>query len=214
MAGHPGSPSGAGPMQSLVPVLPPPQQQCHGPAGSGACGSSLCTAPRGELPGSSGAWSGLCQGFAHFSPCPVPARCRTRGLATHPRLRRGRSDALSAAAWGRAAAPERLLRLARRPRDPLSRAGPSITRARSSRWGPAAPRPGAAAGVQAARRGRGAALPPRSRWMSPAIWTVRGRRRTAPARAWAAGAMEAASSGAPAWGTSPGPVLLWRRALV
>lgn len=83
MAGHPGSPSGAGPMQSLVPVLPPPQQQCHGPAGRGACGSSLCTAPRGELPGSSGAWSGLCQGFAHFSPCPIPARCRTWGLATH-----------------------------------------------------------------------------------------------------------------------------------
>lgn len=103
----------------------PPQQQRHGPAGRRAWGASLCTAPRGEsCRGATGHGQG-CARALHTS-APIPSQLGA-GLGAWPRtarLRRGRSDALSAAAWGRAAAPERVLRLARRPRDPLSRAGP------------------------------------------------------------------------------------------
>ena len=160
----------------------------------------------------------------------LPQRCA--GLGPRPRttsLRGGRRDAQSAGAprrW-RGAGQLPASKTSGLPDirwDPLSRAGPSIIQACSEplsparRWGPAATCRGAGAGVRGARGCSGVALPPRSRWMSPAIWTVRGRRRTAPrmapARAWAVGAMEAASSNATAWGASPGTAVGWRRALV
>lgn len=122
--GTQGLPRGLGPCRSLVPVPPPPPNSSVMALPGGVHGAPASARHLGErCRGAAGHGQG-CARALHTS-APVPSQL-SAGLGAWPRtarLRRGRSDALSAAAWGRAAAPERVLRLARRPRDRLSRAG-------------------------------------------------------------------------------------------